>query len=105
GQRSVAAVDMSNPAILRGSTVFQTAACPLCHTVRGTAARGHVGPDLTHVGSRRRIAGGMLVNNTANLAASGVDAQSLKPGAQMPSLRQINGPDLRALVTYLQSLK
>ena len=46
----------------------------------------------------------MLENNTANLAAWVVDAQSLKPGANMPTLRQLDGRDLRALVAYLQSL-
>jgi len=51
-----------------GAQVFQTAACPLCHTVRGTSAHGQIGLDLTHVGSRLRIAGGMLDNTAANLA-------------------------------------
>jgi cytochrome c oxidase subunit 2 len=90
---------------LRGKQVFMAAACPLCHTVRGTAALGQVGPELTHVGSRRRIGGGMLENNTANLEAWVTHAQSLKPGAQMPDLTQFNGRDLRALVGYLQSLR
>ncbi len=46
----------------------------------------------------------MLDNNTANLAAWIVDAQALKPGSRMPTLRQLDGTDLRALVAYLQSL-
>ncbi|HMM76642.1 MAG TPA: c-type cytochrome [Gammaproteobacteria bacterium] len=89
----------------RGRDVFQSAACALCHTIRGTPARGLVGPDLTHLGSRAHIAGGSFDNNTANLAAWIADAQSMKPGAQMPSLRQLSGADLRALVSYLQSLR
>jgi cytochrome c oxidase subunit 2 len=88
-----------------GRDVFLSSACALCHTIRGTDAHGLVGPDLTHVGGRARIAGGSLENNTANLEAWIVDAQSLKPGAQMPSLRQLPGADLRALVAYLQSLR
>jgi cytochrome c oxidase subunit 2 len=44
-----------------------------------------VGPDLTHVASRARIAGGMLENNTANMAAWVTHAQSLKPGSLMPT--------------------
>jgi cytochrome c oxidase subunit 2 len=100
-----AASPSDDPDAVRGGEVFQAAACPLCHTVRGTLAYGQVGPDLTHVGSRKRIAGGMLDNNTANLAAWIVDAQSIKPGARMPTLRQLSGADLRALVTYLQSLR
>jgi cytochrome c oxidase subunit 2 len=88
-----------------GRAVFESAACPVCHTVRGTQAQGTVGPDLTHVGSRYAIAGGMLLNNRANLQAWVTQAQSLKPGSQMPNLTQFNGEDLQSLVTYLQSLK
>jgi cytochrome c oxidase subunit 2 len=91
--------------VARGRDVFLGAACALCHTIRGTPAQGLVGPDLTHVGGRARIAGGSFENNTANLAAWITDAQSMKPGAQMPSMRQLSGPDLRALVAYLQSLR
>ncbi len=90
---------------VRGKQAFMAAACPLCHKVRGTEALGQVGPDLTHVGSRRPIAGGMLENNVANLGAWVTHAQSLKPGAQMPDLTQFSGRDLRAVVAYLQSLR
>src|SRR5687767_268566 len=45
------------------------ARCAVCHTVRGTAAAGTRGPDLTHVGSRRFIAAGTLPNTQGNLAA------------------------------------
>jgi len=88
-----------------GAQVFQTAACPLCHTVRGTSAHGQIGPDLTHVGSRLRIAGGMLDNTAANLATWIAHAQSLKPGSLMPDLPQINAEDLSALVAYLRALQ
>ncbi len=88
-----------------GRDVFLAAACPLCHTVRGTLALGRVGPELTHIGSRRTIAGGELANTTANLGGWVTSAQNLKPGAQMPDLTQLQGADLRALVAYLQSLK
>ncbi|HET7809919.1 MAG TPA: c-type cytochrome [Steroidobacteraceae bacterium] len=90
---------------VHGREVFLSAACAACHTIRGTGAAGTVGPDLTHVGGRARIAGGSFDNNAANLAAWITDAQSMKPGAQMPSMRQLSGPDLRALVAYLQSLR
>jgi cytochrome c oxidase subunit 2 len=89
----------------RGKAVFEAAACPLCHTVRGTSAHGLIGPDLTHFGSRSRIAGGSLTNDTANLAAWVTHAQSLKPGAQMPNLTQFSGEELLALVKYLQTLR
>lgn len=105
-QRSGAESNLTDATAAHGSEVFQAAACPLCHTVRGTPARGSIGPDLTHVGSRQRIAGGMLDNNASTLAAWIVNAQGLKPGAQMPSLREALTPqELQALVAYLQSLQ
>jgi cytochrome c oxidase subunit II len=97
--------DPADAATRHGREVFLSSACALCHTIRGTPAQGDVGPDLTHVGSRGRIAGGMLDNNTANLAAWIVHAQSLKPGAQMPDMDQLDGDQLRDLTSYLQSLK
>lgn len=104
-QREDAAPAASNAQVTAGRQVFEHAACALCHTVRGTDAHGLVGPELTHIGSRERIAGGTLPNNTANLAAWVTDAQSLKPGSEMPSLRQFSGQELRDLVAYLQSLR
>jgi cytochrome c oxidase subunit 2 len=104
-QRAPAAEPAGAGEVLRGRDVFLGAACALCHTIRGTPAQGLVGPDLTHVGSRARIAGGSFENNTANLAAWITDAQSMKPGAQMPSMRKLSGPELRALVAYLRSLR
>lgn len=83
-----------------GQEVFLTRACSLCHTKRGTLAEGRVGPDLTHLASRQRIAANLLQNDTADLAAWATHAQSLKPGVLMP----INGQQLNSLVAYLQSL-
>jgi len=104
-QRESATVAEAGAATRHGEEVFMNSACPLCHTVRGTNARGQFGPDLTHVGARRRIAGGAFLNDTANLAAWITDAQSMKPGSQMPTLRQLQGDDLRAVVAYLQGLQ
>jgi cytochrome c oxidase subunit 2 len=103
-QRNPAAPEVDGELTARGREIFLSAACPACHTVRGTDARGTIGPDLTHVGSRRHIAGGSFPNNAANLSAWIVDAQSLKPEAKMPTMHSIPGPDLHALVAYLQSL-
>ena len=104
-QRQDAVASAADAGAQHGRDVFLGAACPLCHTVRGTPAHGTVGPDLTHVGSRHRIGGGAFVNDTADLAAWITDAQSLKPGSHMPTLKQLNGGDLRDVVAYLQSLK
>jgi cytochrome c oxidase subunit 2 len=103
-QQQPAPEPTADPLAQQGHDAFMAGACPLCHTVRGTPARGMVGPDLTHVGTRHRIAGGAFVNDRANLEAWVTDAQSLKPGSQMPTLHQFDGADLRAVVHYLQTL-
>jgi cytochrome c oxidase subunit 2 len=99
------AIEPTTAQTQRGQAVFLNAACPLCHTVKGTSARGSVGPDLTHLASRGRIAGGMLANNTANLQAWVTNAQSLKPGSQMPDINAFSGEEVTSLVAYLQSLE
>lgn len=90
---------------IAGQRLFVGSACALCHTVRGTEAQGTAGPDLTHVGSRSTIAAGRLTNTIGNLEAWIVNAQSLKPGSNMPTLTGHSGRDLRALTAYVASLK
>jgi cytochrome c oxidase subunit 2 len=103
-QRAPAAEPKSELA-RHGRDVFMQGACPLCHTVRGTPALGSVGPDLTHLASRDRIAGGALENDVANLSAWVTHAQSLKSGVAMPNLTQFTCEQLNALVEYLKGLK
>jgi cytochrome c oxidase subunit 2 len=88
-----------------GRTIFANATCATCHSVRGTNARGQVGPDLTHVGSRLTLAAGTLPNTLAAMQAWITNAQSLKPGALMPSMPVYDGPSLRALAAYLMNLR
>jgi cytochrome c oxidase subunit 2 len=80
-------------------------ACALCHQIRGTVAHRYVAPDLTHIGSRLAIASNSYANNDANLEAWVTNAQSLKPGADMPDLAAFDGTDIRALVAFLRQLK
>ncbi|HKO16140.1 MAG TPA: cytochrome c oxidase subunit II [Gemmatimonadaceae bacterium] len=87
-----------------GRAVFEGSACASCHAIRGTRALGRVGPDLTHVASRLTLAAGTLENTRGNLAGWIADAQALKPGNDMPTVR-LSPADLHALVTYLESLK
>ena len=56
----------TEPLAVRGQELFLGNGCGACHAVRGTAAKGVVGPDLTHVGSRQSIGGGILPNDPAN---------------------------------------
>lgn len=95
----------ANAGLTQGQQLFMEHACAFCHTIRGTDAAGTLGPDLTHVGSRRGLAANMLRNDTANLAAWITHAQALKTGSQMPNITQFTGDQLQMLVAYLQSLQ
>ena len=88
----------------RGQRVFLGSSCVMCHAISGTPAGSRVGPDLTHLASRRTIAAGTLPNDRSSLTGWIVDPQIIKPGVNMPPSR-LAGPDLLALVTYLESLK
>jgi cytochrome c oxidase subunit 2 len=93
-----------DPRAAQGKQVFLTSSCAMCHSIDGTEAGSHVGPDLTHLASRSTIAAGTLPNTRGALAGWIVDAQGIKPGVRMPP-NTIAPQDLDALLTYLQSLK
>jgi len=99
------ASEPTSQAALAGERTFLSGPCSLCHQIRGTVAGGSVAPDLTHIGSRRYIAGNSFPNNDAYLEAWVTHAQSLKPEAQMPDLAQFSGEQLRDLVAYLRQLQ
>jgi cytochrome c oxidase subunit 2 len=67
-------------------------------------ARATLGPDLTHVASRKTLAAGELPNTRGYLAGWILNAQVLKPGTQMPPT-QLSADDLNALLDYLETLK
>lgn len=122
-----------NPALIaQGRKLFQEKACVTCHVVRGHAAGGTPSaPDLTHVGARTTIAGGLLENTEQNLHRWIVHPDEVKPGNKMyvgvptgpgvimagyvtvdkatgkPAGHNImvNDDEARALVSYLHSLK
>jgi cytochrome c oxidase subunit II len=89
----------------RGQTAFIANGCTACHTIRGTPAAGRIGPDLTHVGSRRQIAAETLPNDQASLARWIVDSENIKPGVHMPAFRALERDELSALAAYLSGLK
>jgi cytochrome c oxidase subunit 2 len=99
------AAEPTDPDARAGMGLFmQQPSCVRCHTIRGTPADGREGPDLTHVGSRRTIASGMLPNNPGTLAGWIADPQGLKPGNKMPD----DGIDVgtaRLIAAYLDGLR
>ncbi|SDG38712.1 cytochrome c oxidase subunit II [Sulfitobacter delicatus] len=97
--------DAATTELTRGRDVFVEAGCPACHTIRGVAEGGDLGPDLTRVGGRGSLGAGMYRMNQGTLAGWIADPTAMKPGAKMPSYNHLPGPDLRALSAYLASLK
>lgn len=89
---------------LYGQRVFLSSGCAVCHTIAGTPAQSFVGPPLTHLKSRLTIAAGALGNTKANLMGWITNPQAIKPGARMPAI-PLSGPQLSALVDYLETLK
>jgi len=88
----------------RGRDLFVLNTCATCHTVSGTPAQGRLGPDLTHVASRRTLAAGALPNTPEALAGWITDPQAAKPGVRMPA-HKLSDDDLQALLAYLATLK
>ena len=84
---------------------FNTNACASCHTIGGVdGAAGIVGPNLTHVFSRKGFAGDILAMNDANLRLWLKDAPAQKPGSDMPNLG-LSDQEINALVAYLETLE
>ena len=98
------AADPTSEETIRGRDVFQTHACLMCHTIRGTDAGSRTGPDLTHIASRNMIAAETLPNTPGALAGWILDPQRIKPGAEM-SPNPLSPDDLQSLIAYLRTLQ
>lgn len=102
-QRTTAAEPQS-PQEQRGLYLVQRSACVMCHTIRGTAAGGRMGPDLTHIASRGTILAATAARTAENLHRLIADPQQFKPGTRMPALR-LSDADRAAIVAYLERLR
>jgi cytochrome c oxidase subunit II len=94
----------TEPNAARGQQVFFTSACNMCHAIAGTDAAATVGPDLSHVASRRTLAAGALPNDPEHLRRWLENPQRVKPGNHMPIV-SLRAEDLDALVAYLGTLQ
>jgi len=127
-QQQAAAAKPTDPTALAGQQIFLGAGtCQNCHGIVGVnlqsntdpKVQGLIGPNLTHFGSRRLIAGGVLswdpstcqvVNGQlVNKASCGLyqwlhDPQGIKPGNDMV-ISQLSDTQIAQLVAYLESLK
>jgi cytochrome c oxidase subunit 2 len=94
----------TTPLTLAGYQYVTSGACGACHNIGGTPASGTVGPDLTHLASRRSLAAGTMPMSEGNLYGWVEDPQSLKPGVKMPTIG-LEPDQLHAVVAYLETLK
>lgn len=89
----------------RGQELFLANGCSACHTIRGTEAEGVVGPDLTHVASRRTLGAGILATTPEAFARWIAATKAIKPDVHMPQFDMLPPEDLRALAAYLSGLE
>ncbi|GGK21152.1 cytochrome c oxidase subunit II [Salinarimonas ramus] len=98
------AQEPEGPLEARGAAVFREYGCGACHAIRGTQANGVVGPDLTHVGSRRTLGAGALPNTPEDYVDWIARTHEVKPDANMPPFGMLPDDDLAALAAYLDGL-
>ena len=104
-QQRQPAPEPAEPIAAQGREHFLANGCSACHTIRGTNADGVVGPDLTHVGSRVSLGAGILPNESEAFVRWIAQTDKVKPGVTMPHFGMLPPEELRALATYLESLK
>jgi cytochrome c oxidase subunit 2 len=94
----------TDPQAIAGYKFFMTRQCSSCHAIAGTEAGATLGPDLTHVATRKTIAAGTLPNGIGPLHAWVADPQGVKPGNNMPYVG-LDADELHNVVAYLETLK
>jgi cytochrome c oxidase subunit 2 len=98
------AVHPVGPAARRGEKQFMSDQCASCHLIAGTQARGFIGPALTHLATRRTLAGNTIPNTPTWLARWIHDPQAIKPGDRMPDLG-LSRSQVNDIVAYLDELR
>ena len=93
----------TTPAAIAGRNDFNALACALCHAIGGTPAGGVVGPNLTHLASRRTLAAGALPLDRGTLETWIIDPQRHKPGTNMPAV-PLQPQQLSDITDYLMTL-
>ncbi|MGN7159909.1 cytochrome c oxidase subunit II [Sphingomonas sp. SAFR-052] len=93
------------PGTAAGAQAFAANGCAGCHAIAGTEAAGQIGPDLTHLGSRRSLGAGTQPMTRTALVRFIKDAPAVKPGARMPAYPQMSRQDAQAIAVYLESMK
>jgi cytochrome c oxidase subunit 2 len=88
----------------QGLQLVKDETCLNCHAITGLPGHKSIGPDLTHLASRRILASGAAENNPDNLSKWLKDPNSIKPESHMPNF-QLSDERVHALVAYMETLK
>ena len=88
-----------------GQELFLQVGCGACHTVRGTAADGTIGPDLTHLARRATLGAGTLPNSFDALVRWIAHTETVKPDVRMPSFGALPDEHIEAIAAYLEGLE
>jgi cytochrome c oxidase subunit 2 len=104
-QQAEGAIAPATSLAAQGQELFDQVGCGACHAVRGTAAEGTIGPDLTHLAGRATLAAGILPNDHAALVRWITQAETIKPGSRMPSFGALPEDHVEAIAAYLEGLE
>ncbi len=88
-----------------GQAAFLRNGCSACHSIRGTAAQGVTGPDLTHVGSRLTLGAGLVDNVPDGFRRWIEQTHALKPEVLMPSFGMLPDAEVDNIALYLDGLQ
>lgn len=91
--------------VAEGAALFEAVGCGACHTVRGTAATGTIGPDLTHVASRSTLAAGTLPMTQEAMERWIAEPEAIKPAVLMPGFAALGPERIGAIAAYLMALR
>jgi cytochrome c oxidase subunit 2 len=109
-QRDAAEPPASNADAVAGKALVSAKGCSGCHTINGyQGVAGKVGPNLTHLASRKRFAGATFDVNERNLRKWLRNPPAMKPmnpanGQGMPNLG-LTEDEITKLIAYLETLK
>jgi cytochrome c oxidase subunit 2 len=90
-------------AAVRGAATFAAMTCVRCHAVAPTSD-ARVAPDLTHIASRKLLAGGVLPDTPGDLRHWLQEPQVIKEGSHMPDA-QLTDAQVDDLVAYFETLR
>ena len=87
-----------------GQQIIATGICHNCHTLGDNQALQPIGPNLTHLYSRKTFAGATFDLNELNLRHWLQHSAEMKPGNDMSAISP-NSEQVDALIAYLTTLK